>query len=167
MIFHVEFVDTADLRRYVVVEVVEDRYAGGSSVIESDLKKSAHPMRWLSLNWLLLLALLWISFILVFRSSFKAHQEDQEVVMAALQPLKYLTVAARAKHTATVIYLHVSHARRIGTRIIDIVQGLGDSGHGWQPVATMFGSDPALKHVKWILPHAWVTSCGSRYTTLI
>ncbi|THG97483.1 hypothetical protein EW026_g4529 [Hermanssonia centrifuga] len=35
-----------------------------------------------------------------------------------------------------------------------VVQGLGDSGHGWQPVATMFGSDPAMQHIKWVLPHA-------------
>ena len=27
--------------------------------------------------------------------------------MASLQPLKFLTVAARAKHTATVIFVHV------------------------------------------------------------
>ena len=27
--------------------------------------------------------------------------------MAALQPLKFLTVAARTKHTATVIFVHV------------------------------------------------------------
>lgn len=58
--------------------------------------------------------------------------------MANLQPLKFLTVAARAKHTATVIFVH----------------GLGDSGYGWQPVATMLGSSPSLKHIKWVLPHA-------------
>ncbi|KAI0784853.1 Phospholipase/carboxylesterase [Abortiporus biennis] len=52
--------------------------------------------------------------------------------------LSYASVAARTKHTATVIFVH----------------GLGDSGYGWQPVADMFSQDPALNHVKWILPHA-------------
>ncbi|KAH7926769.1 Phospholipase/carboxylesterase [Leucogyrophana mollusca] len=56
--------------------------------------------------------------------------------MAALSPLKFLTVAPTAKHTATVIFMH----------------GLGDSGYGWKPVADMFSPD--LRHVKWILPHA-------------
>jgi len=58
--------------------------------------------------------------------------------MAALHPLKYLTVNPRAAHSATVIFIH----------------GLGDSGHGWKPVADMFGADSALSHVKWVLPHA-------------
>jgi len=62
--------------------------------------------------------------------------------MAALQPLKFASVAARAKHTATVIFVH----------------GLGDTGHGWAPVAEMFSHDPALSHVKWILPHAPIMS---------
>jgi len=52
--------------------------------------------------------------------------------------LKFLTVAPRAKHTATVIFIH----------------GLGDSGHGWKPVADMWAKDPALQHIKFILPHA-------------
>ncbi|KAF8272468.1 Phospholipase/carboxylesterase [Lactarius quietus] len=44
-----------------------------------------------------------------------------------------------SKHTATVIFLH----------------GLGDTGHGWgQPVSAIFGKDPGLSHIKWILPHA-------------
>ncbi|KZT29447.1 Phospholipase/carboxylesterase [Neolentinus lepideus HHB14362 ss-1] len=55
-----------------------------------------------------------------------------------LQPLKVLTVAPRTKHTATVIFVH----------------GLGDSGHGWKPVADMFQADQGLGHVKWILPHS-------------
>jgi len=53
-------------------------------------------------------------------------------------PLKYLTVAATTKHTATVIFAH----------------GLGDSGHGWKPVAEAFAADPSLQHIKWVLPHA-------------
>ncbi|KAF9057801.1 Phospholipase/carboxylesterase [Panaeolus papilionaceus] len=52
--------------------------------------------------------------------------------------LKYLTVAAATKHTATVIFVH----------------GLGDTGYGWQDVAEMFKRDSSLAHVKWILPHA-------------
>ncbi|KAI0089251.1 Phospholipase/carboxylesterase [Irpex rosettiformis] len=62
--------------------------------------------------------------------------EAQSDIMAST--LKFLTVAARAKHTATVIFVH----------------GLGDSGHGWQPVASMLGSTPAFQHIKWVLPHA-------------
>jgi len=49
-----------------------------------------------------------------------------------------LVVRATAKHTATVIFVH----------------GLGDSGHGWKPIADMFKRDEGLQHVKWILPHA-------------
>ncbi|KAF9559172.1 Phospholipase/carboxylesterase [Agrocybe pediades] len=52
--------------------------------------------------------------------------------------LKYLVVPAAVKQTATVIFIH----------------GLGDSGLGWKPVADMFRRDPALAHVKWVLPHA-------------
>ncbi|EDR12736.1 uncharacterized protein LACBIDRAFT_188773 [Laccaria bicolor S238N-H82] len=58
--------------------------------------------------------------------------------MAAATTLKYLTVPAIGKHTATVLFVH----------------GLGDTGHGWKPVADMFKADPALAHVKWILPHS-------------
>ncbi|KAI0832828.1 Phospholipase/carboxylesterase [Trametes gibbosa] len=50
--------------------------------------------------------------------------------------LKVLTVAPRAKHTATIIFVH----------------GLGDTGFGWKPVADMFATE--LPYVKWILPHA-------------
>ncbi|KAJ3487246.1 hypothetical protein NLI96_g3661 [Meripilus lineatus] len=52
--------------------------------------------------------------------------------------LKFVSVAARAKHSATVIFVH----------------GLGDTGYGWAPIAEMFSRDPALAHVKWVLPHA-------------
>ncbi|KAF8514807.1 Phospholipase/carboxylesterase [Hysterangium stoloniferum] len=58
--------------------------------------------------------------------------------MANLQPLKYLVVSPRVKHSATVIFLH----------------GLGDSGAGWEPVARMLQADAGLGHVKWVLPHA-------------
>ncbi|KAJ7223956.1 Phospholipase/carboxylesterase/thioesterase [Mycena rebaudengoi] len=56
--------------------------------------------------------------------------------MAAIAPLKLLTVPALSKHTATVIFVH----------------GLGDTGNGWKPVADMFQRD--LPHVKWVLPHS-------------
>jgi len=52
--------------------------------------------------------------------------------------LKYLTVNATTKHTATVIFVH----------------GLGDTGYGWKPFADLCNRDPDLSHVKWILPHA-------------
>jgi len=58
--------------------------------------------------------------------------------MASLQPLKSLIVNPKSRHSATVIFVH----------------GLGDSGHGWKPVADMFQSDPAMSHIKWVLPHA-------------
>jgi len=59
--------------------------------------------------------------------------------MSTIAPLKYLTVpAARGKHTATVIFVH----------------GLGDSGHGWKPVAYKLSVNPDLQHIKWVLPHA-------------
>ncbi|KAG7097389.1 hypothetical protein E1B28_004739 [Marasmius oreades] len=57
---------------------------------------------------------------------------------AVAAALEYITVPAVKKHTATVIFVH----------------GLGDSGHGWKPVAEMFSADPSLSHVKWVLPHA-------------
>ncbi|KAH9899448.1 Phospholipase/carboxylesterase [Cubamyces lactineus] len=50
--------------------------------------------------------------------------------------LKVLSVAPRAKHTATIIFVH----------------GLGDTGYGWKPVADMFAGE--MQHVKWVLPHA-------------
>ncbi|EPQ58937.1 Phospholipase/carboxylesterase [Gloeophyllum trabeum ATCC 11539] len=57
---------------------------------------------------------------------------------SVLQPLKVLSVASCTRHTATVIFVH----------------GLGDSGHGWKPVADILQGDPGLSHVKWVLPHA-------------
>ncbi|KAG6828659.1 hypothetical protein H0H92_007128 [Tricholoma furcatifolium] len=56
----------------------------------------------------------------------------------AATAVKFITVPPIAKHTATVIFVH----------------GLGDTGHGWKPVADMFRTDPELAHVKWILPHS-------------
>jgi len=50
--------------------------------------------------------------------------------------LKFLTVAPRAKHTATVIFAH----------------GLGDTGAGWQPIAEMLSMQ--LPHIKFVLPTA-------------
>ncbi|KAF8897905.1 Phospholipase/Carboxylesterase-domain-containing protein [Infundibulicybe gibba] len=52
--------------------------------------------------------------------------------------LKFLTVPAITRHTATVIFVH----------------GLGDTGNGWKPVADMFSNDSALQHIKWVLPHS-------------
>jgi len=61
--------------------------------------------------------------------------------------LKYLAVNALTNHTATVIFVH----------------GLGDSGHGWEPVAQMFSKDPELSHVKWVLPHALPQPVAANY----
>ncbi|PBL02914.1 Phospholipase/carboxylesterase [Armillaria gallica] len=60
----------------------------------------------------------------------------------AIAPLKHLTVSPLAAHTATVIFVH----------------GLGDTGNGWKPVADMFRVEPALKHIKWVLPHSPIMS---------
>ncbi|KAF8806277.1 Phospholipase/carboxylesterase [Phlegmacium glaucopus] len=57
---------------------------------------------------------------------------------AATLAVKCLTIPPKAKHTATVVFVH----------------GLGDTGYGWQPVADMFKVDPDLAHVKWVLPHS-------------
>ncbi|KAK8843957.1 acyl-protein thioesterase 1 [Kwoniella newhampshirensis] len=59
-----------------------------------------------------------------------------QAMSAAIAPLKHLKVAPNGAHTATVIFLH----------------GLGDTGHGWLPVAKMLWS--SFPGVKWILPHA-------------
>lgn len=50
--------------------------------------------------------------------------------------LSSIVVPAASKHTASVIFLH----------------GLGDSGHGWAPVAEMLA--PLLPHATFILPNA-------------
>ncbi|KAF9651266.1 Phospholipase/carboxylesterase [Thelephora ganbajun] len=57
--------------------------------------------------------------------------------------LKVLTVPAKAKHTATVIFMH----------------GLGDSGYGWKPVADQISRDSSFHHIKWVLPHAPTVPC--------
>ena len=59
-------------------------------------------------------------------------------LLVEMSALKHLKVAPKDAHTATVIFLH----------------GLGDSGHGWLPVAKQLWAVPGLSHVKWILPHA-------------
>ncbi|KAJ3192692.1 hypothetical protein HK101_006114 [Irineochytrium annulatum] len=54
----------------------------------------------------------------------------------ASNPLRSVVINATGKHTATVLFLH----------------GLGDTGHGWSPVATELSEK--LPHAKFILPHA-------------
>ncbi|KAI1366645.1 phospholipase/Carboxylesterase [Xylaria arbuscula] len=51
---------------------------------------------------------------------------------------KPLMIAASARHTATVIFLH----------------GLGDTGFGWAPAVEGWVGGKKLNHVKWVLPHA-------------
>lgn len=48
------------------------------------------------------------------------------------------------------IVLKAAAASKPATCII--LHGLGDSGHGWQPVAKMLQKN--LKHIKFVLPHA-------------
>jgi len=57
--------------------------------------------------------------------------------------LKMISLPAKGKHTATVIFIH----------------GLGDSGYGWKPVADQLGRDQAFQHIKWVLPHAPTVPC--------
>lgn len=90
--------------------------------------------------------------------------------MAAATTLavKCLTIPAKAKHTATVVFVHVSISVYVGHILKNVLliissfsslqrlQGLGDTGYGWQPVADMFKVDPDLAHVKWVLPHSYV-----------
>ncbi|KAJ2708631.1 hypothetical protein H4R19_004653 [Coemansia spiralis] len=50
--------------------------------------------------------------------------------------LSSVVVRATSAHTASVIFVH----------------GLGDSGHGWEPVARQLSR--SLPHIKFVLPHA-------------
>ena len=70
--------------------------------------------------------------------------------------LKSLVINPAAKHTATVIFLHVCSISLCTTDIFSSVgyQGLGDTGYGWEDPLSNFGRDPGLSHVKWVLPHA-------------
>ena len=117
--------------------------------------------RWARTSVLLLLALLLGCLGLSFFSLTSIRiAQDNASEMAALQPLKFLTVAARAQHTATVIFVHVrlphlsKKASLTITRDLAMLQGLGDTGAGWQDVAELFARDSGLQHVKWFLPHA-------------
>ena len=64
-------------------------------------------------------------------------------------------VPALKKHTATVIFLHVSGIGPSGLCSIRSFQGLGDTGYGWLPaVRSLTRANPTTQHIKWILPHA-------------
>ena len=63
------------------------------------LGRNAHMLSWSrSLLAVVSLVVLWYSYAFLTKSNKN---------MAGLQPLKFLTVPARAKHTATVIFVHV------------------------------------------------------------
>ncbi|KAJ7139540.1 hypothetical protein C8R44DRAFT_867679 [Mycena epipterygia] len=49
-------------------------------------------------------------------------------------------------------YLKIDSSSHSAT--VFLMHGLGDSGRGMYPTASMFHQDPAFKHIKWILPHA-------------
>ena len=57
-------------------------------------------------NYHLALVLLVVSIAFLYPYISPATLEDTE--MTTLPPLKFLTVAARKKHTATVIFIHVN-----------------------------------------------------------
>lgn len=61
----------------------------------------------LSYHHLLVLILI-TSLAFLFPYFFPSSRQDFNLDMAATTPLKFLTVAAKAKHTATVIFVHVS-----------------------------------------------------------
>ncbi|CEJ01654.1 hypothetical protein CU097_007805 [Rhizopus azygosporus] len=63
--------------------------------------------------------------------------------------LTSVVIGARAKHTATVFWLH----------------GLGDSGAGWSFLAEELGK--AFPHVKWILPNAPVAPISMNFGYLM
>ena len=71
-------------------------------------------------------------------------------------PLKMITVTPKAKHTATVIFMHVRCHRILSASSSDttLTQGLGDTGYGWKPVADQLSRDSSFQHIKWVLPHA-------------
>ena len=59
---------------------------------------------------LLILSLL-VGYVFLFsRSTVKDKARLKDTMAAALQPLRFLTVAPRAKHTATVIFIHVRYS---------------------------------------------------------
>ena len=64
-------------------------------------------MRWARTTILLIFGLLAGYYFLFLRPAATAQARVRDMA-AALQPLKFLTVAPRAKHTATVIFVHVS-----------------------------------------------------------
>lgn len=68
-------------------------------------------MSWTSQLLLLLIGLagFWYSFTHLSKISTNIETKH----MAGLQPLKFLSVAARAKHSATVIFVHVRLSRML------------------------------------------------------
>ncbi|KZT70329.1 lysophospholipase I [Daedalea quercina L-15889] len=63
------------------------------------------------------------------------------------QRLEKLTVPAREKHTATVIFAH----------------GLDESGANWMHLAEVLSRDPELRHIKYIFPHAPVMAISAKF----
>ncbi|CAE6435939.1 unnamed protein product [Rhizoctonia solani] len=83
-----------------------------------------------------LIALSLLEFATIEPIDASLHQHSKMTSAAAA--LKTLIVPPRAPHTATIVFSH----------------GLGDTGDGWKPVATMLASQ--FPYVKWVLPHARV-----------
>ncbi|CAE6481787.1 unnamed protein product [Rhizoctonia solani] len=82
-----------------------------------------------------LIALSLLEFATIAPIDSSSHQHSK-MASAAAAALKTIIVPPRSTHTATIIFSH----------------GLGDTGDGWKPVATMLASQ--FPHVKWVLPHA-------------
>ncbi|CAE6454649.1 unnamed protein product [Rhizoctonia solani] len=81
-----------------------------------------------------LIALSLLEFATIEPLDASSHQHSKMASAAAA--LQTLIVPSRAPHTATIVFSH----------------GLGDTGDGWKPVATMLASQ--FPYVKWVLPHA-------------
>ncbi|KDN40844.1 hypothetical protein RSAG8_07862, partial [Rhizoctonia solani AG-8 WAC10335] len=81
-----------------------------------------------------LIALSLLEFATIEPIDASSHQHPKMASAAAA--LKSIIVPPRAPHTATIIFSH----------------GLGDTGDGWKPVATMLASQ--FPYVKWVLPNA-------------
>ncbi|KAI0403106.1 acyl-protein thioesterase-1-like protein [Xylaria palmicola] len=82
-----------------------------------------------------------VIFIAVFLSRTPTCSADpifSDPTKMAMARAKPLLIAASAKHTATVIFLH----------------GLGDTGFGWASAVESWTRRSQLDEVKWVLPHA-------------
>jgi hypothetical protein len=87
---------------------------------------------------LFLLFLVVLAFVGGWNPACAADRSFSDSVTMTTSRVKPLLLAATAKHTATVIFLH----------------GLGDTGYGWASAVESWIRRDKLNEVKWVLPHA-------------